>query len=72
MVAERMQVEKVGDVDVLHAELVRLASVMGAARLVIVDLDALHLEADVPVLDATVELCIAINVIDGRDVMCNK
>lgn len=67
-----MQVEKVGDVDVLHAELVGLASIMGAARLVIVDLDALHLEADVAVLDATVELCIAINVIDGRDVMCNK
>lgn len=72
VIPQRVEVEEVGDVDVLHTELVWLAAVMSTACLVIVDLNALHLEAYVPVLNASVELCIAINVIDGSDVMCNK
>lgn len=44
VVSERVNVEEVGHVNVLHAKRIRLARVRLAARRVIVDLDALHLQ----------------------------
>lgn len=55
VVALRVQVEKVGHVDVGQAELVLLAGVVGLARLVVVDFDALHLEPRHPVRVLAVE-----------------
>lgn len=69
MVAERVEVEEVGDVDVLHAELIRFAAVVNAARLIVVDLDPLHFEANVAVLHPPIELRVAVDEVDGRDVM---
>jgi hypothetical protein len=72
VIAERVKIEEIGDVNVLHAKLIRLAAIVNAARCVIVDFYPLHLEATVAVLDAPVKLCVSINEIHGRDVMSDK
>lgn len=72
MISQRVKVEEVGDVNVLHAELVRLAAVMSAARQIVIDLYPLHLEANVSMLNASVELCVSVNEIHGGDVMCDE
>jgi hypothetical protein len=69
VVAQRVEVEEVRHVDVLHAELVGFAAVVSTARQVIVDFDALHFEANVAVLDAAIEFRVAVDEVDGSDVV---
>lgn len=72
MISKRVKIQEIRHVDVLHAELIRLAAVMRAARLIIVNFDSLYFESNVAVLDSSVKLRIAINEIDSCNVMCNK
>lgn len=72
VISKRVKIQEIRHVDVLHAELIRLATVMCAARLIIVNFDSLYFETNVAVLDSSVELRIAINEIDSCNVMCNK
>lgn len=72
MVAERMKIEEVRNVDVLHAELIRLAAIVRAARLVVVDFDALNLKANVAVLDSTIELRVTVDKVDCGDMVRNE
>ena len=69
MVTQRVKIEEIRNVNVLHAELIRLATVVNTARLIVINLDPLHFKANVSVLHATIKLCIAIDVVDGGDVM---
>lgn len=72
MVAERMKIEEVRNVDVLHAELIRLAAIVCTARLVVVDFDALNLKANVAVLDSTIELRVTVDKVDCGDMVRNE
>lgn len=72
VISKRVKIQEIRHVDVLHAELIRLAAVMRAARLIIVNFDSLYFESNVAVLDSSVKLRIAINEIDSCNVMCNK
>lgn len=65
MIAQRVQIEKIGNVNVFHAELILLAAVAGTARRVIVDLDALHFKANVAMLVASIEFGVAIDEVDS-------
>lgn len=72
MVAERVEIEKIRNVNVLHAELIGFATIVSTARLVIVDFDSLNFEANVAVLDATIKLRIAVDKVDGGHMMRNQ
>lgn len=67
-----MKIEEVRNVDVLHAELIRLAAIVRAARLVVVDFDALNLKANVAVLDSTIELRVTVDKVDCGDMVRNE
>lgn len=69
VVTQRVEIEKVGDVNVLHAELIWIATVVSATRLVVVNLDALHFKADVAVLNTTIKLRVAVDKVDGGNMM---
>lgn len=72
MISERVEIEKVGDVNVFHAKLIRFATIMNVACLIIVNLYPLHFKAYVSVLDSTIKLRVAINEVHGGYVMSNK
>lgn len=72
MIAERMKIEEVGDVDVFHTELIRLTTIMNVACLIIVYLNSLHFESNVSVFDSSIKLRVAIDEVDGGYVMSNK
>lgn len=69
MIAQRMQIEEIRHIDVFHTERIRIAVVRFLACGIVVDFDALHLESNVAMLDSSIELCVAVNVIDGRHMM---
>lgn len=71
MVALRVQIEKIRHVNIGQAELILLAHVVLFARLIIVDLNALNLEASHAVWESTIEFRVHINGIDGLDVLGN-
>lgn len=67
-----MKIEEIRHVNVLHTELVRFTTEVSTARRVIIDLYPLHLEPNVSVLHASIKLCIAVDEVDGGDVMCDE
>jgi hypothetical protein len=74
VVAQRVDVEEVADVDVFQTKLIHLAATMMGtlAGGIVVDLDPLYFEFNIAMFASTVELGIAINVINGSDVMCDQ
>jgi hypothetical protein len=72
MISKRVEIEEVGDVNVLHAELVGLAAIMRTARDIVIDLYALHFESNVAVFNAPIELGVSVDEVDGGNVMCDK
>lgn len=72
MIAQRVQIEKIRNVNVFHAELILLSAVAGTARRVIVDLDALHFKANVAMLVASIEFGVAIDEVDSGHMVRNK
>ena len=72
MIALRVKIEKVGDVNVWQAELVFFSTVIGFACLVVIDLDALHFESRHPMRKFPVKLGFHVNGIDSLDVLSDQ
>lgn len=72
MIAQRVQIEEIGNVNVFHAELILLSTETGTARRVIVYLDALHFKANVAMLVASIEFGVAIDKVDSGHMVRNK
>jgi hypothetical protein len=72
VIAKRMEVEEIRDINVFHAELIWFSSVMNAAGLIIVNLNSLHFKSNISVFDSTVKFSVAINEIHGCDMVRNK
>lgn len=72
VISKRVKIQEIRHIDVLHAELIWFAAIMGAARLIIVNFDSLYFESNIAVLDSSVKFRIAVNEIDSCNVMCNK
>lgn len=72
VVSKRVEVEEIANVNIFHTELIGFATIMSAASLIIIYLYSLNLEANVSVLNTTIELCVSIDEVDGGYVMGNK